>query len=113
MFVLNHIEPINDDTSSLPEDCRHLLTFQLHFTLFDVPDTFTGTVFEHKSGELQLEHYNKPRGNRRKMFTLKNKLAPGSFNNIKACIFAFARGESIQYPQAFESRKPSSRTPGG
>ncbi len=113
MFVLNDIKAIEDNSRDLLAGSQHRLTFELSFTLYEVPDTFTGTVFEDAEGQLKLEHFNKPRGNRRKMFTLKNKLAPGTFKQIEACIFAFSRGEDIQLPQNFEAKKLSSRTMGG
>ena len=81
---------------------KYMFTFKAVFTIKGVPDTFTGMVFENTSGELQLEHFNNPRGNRRKVITLKNKLAPGAFDHIKQCLFAKSRGETVSYPQQLD-----------
>ncbi len=99
MFVLNKIEALADDLQNLPDNMQHKLTFKLVFTIKGVPDTFTGIVFADASGELQLQHFNNPKGNKRKVITLKNKLAKGSFEQIKQGLFALSRGESVSYPQ--------------
>jgi len=98
MFVLLNIEAQPDDLLNLPDNMLHKLTFKLGFTIKDVPDTFTGIVFENASGELQLQHFNNPKGNKRKVITLKNKLAKGSFERIKAAILAKAQGEAVELP---------------
>jgi len=102
MFVLNDIEVLADDLSNLPDNMLHKLTFKLLFTIKDVPDTFTGIVFENSEGELQLQHFNSPKGNKRKVITLKNKLAKGSFDAIRQALFAKSRGEAVIYPQVLE-----------
>jgi len=100
MFVLCNIEALPDDMQNLPDNTKHRLTFKLEFTIKDVPDTFTGIVFEDAQGELQLQHFNAPKGNKRKVITLKNKLAKGSFDQIKRALFAKSRGGVVSYPQA-------------
>jgi hypothetical protein len=102
MFVLKNITALPDDMQNLPDNMQHKLTFKLEFTIKDVPDTFTGIVFENKAGELQLQHFNNPKGNKRKVITLKNKLAKGSFDKIKAALFAQALGDAVSYPQELE-----------
>ena len=99
MFVLINIEALPDDLLNLTSNMKHRLSFKLVFTIKDVPDTFTGMVFENAVGELQLQHFNSPKGNKRKVITLKNKLAKGSFDKIKLALFAMARGEVVNYPQ--------------
>jgi len=99
MFVLINIEGLPDDLLNLPDNMKHRLTFKLKFTIKGVPDTFTGIVYENAQGELQLQHFNNPRGNKRKVITLKNKLAQGSFDKIKLALFARSRGEAVSYPQ--------------
>jgi len=99
MFVLNDIEVLPDDLQNLPDNMRHRLSFKLIFTIKDVPDSFTGIVFEDAEGELQLQHFNNPKGNKRKVITLKNKLAKGSFEKIKLALFAKSRNETVAYPQ--------------
>ena len=112
MFVLLNIETLQDDLQNLPVNTTHKLTFKVVFTIKDVPDSFTGIVFENASGELKLEHFNNPKGNKRKIITLKNKLAPGSFKHIEQCLFEKCRGNNIDYPQQLEiitnrpARKP-------
>lgn len=98
MFVLNNIEALPDDLLNLPDDMLHKLTFKLEFTIKGVPDSFTGIVFENTQGELQLQHFNNPRGNKRKVITLKNKLAKGGFEQIKQVLLARARGEEPGLP---------------
>jgi len=109
MFVLRNIEALPDDMQNLPDNTKHRLTFRLEFTIKDVPDTFTGIVFEDAQGELQLQHFNNPKGNKRKVITLKNKLAKGSFDQIKLALFAKSRNEAVSYPQelAISQRKIS------
>lgn len=113
MFTLIDISVDTPADATPPDGMTHLMTFTLSFTIYDVPDDFTGTVYTDTNDNLYLEHYNKPKGNRRKMFTLKNKLVPGTFRKIESCIFAVARGESIKLPQSFEAKKLSSRSMGG
>jgi len=98
MFVLNAIETLPDDLQNLPEDMLHKLTFQVEFVIKGVPDTFTGIVFESTGGELQLQHFNNPRGNKRKVITLKNKLVKGGFEQIKQALFAKVQGEELGLP---------------
>lgn len=112
MFILLDIEILPDDPQGLPAGTCHKLTFKVVYTIKDVPDSFTGVVYETASGELKLEHFNRPRGNRRKIITLKNKLAAGAFKNIEQCLFAKARGETPDYPQQYDTIKPKRRTPG-
>ena len=102
MFVLLNIEALPDDMQNLPDNMHHKLTFRLDFTIKDVPDTFTGIVFEDDQGTLQLQHFNNPKGNKRKVITLKNKLAKGSFDQIKITLFAKARGENFKLPQQLD-----------
>ncbi len=114
MFVLLNIEILQDDLTNLPANTIHKLTFKVIYTIDNVPDSFTGIVFADTSGELKLEHFNSPKGNRRKIITLKNKLAPGSFDKIKQCLFTKSRGEAVTYPQQFEiAKQHSGRTMGG
>ena len=113
MFVLLDIEKLADDTQNLPENTTHKLTFKVIYTIKDVPDTFTGVVLEDVEGNLKLEHFNNPKGNRRKIITLKNKLVPGAFKKIEQCLFAKSRGEEITYPLMVETVKASTRTMGG
>ena len=112
MFVLNDIETLPDDLDNLPEKASHRLTFRVVFTIKGVPDTFTGLVFEAENGELVLQHFNNPRGNVRKIITLKNKLADGAFAGIRDLLFAVSRGEAVSYPQEFETAVVKSRRPG-
>lgn len=112
MFVLNDIETLPDDLDNLPEKTTHRLTFRAVYTIKDVPDTFTGTVFEDENGELMLQHFNNPRGNVRKVITLKNKLADGAFAGIRDHLFAICRGEAVSYPQQFATAVVKSRRPG-
>jgi len=105
MFVLNNIEALPDDLLNLPDNMVHKLTFKLEFTIKDVPDTFTGIVFEDSAGAFQLQHFNNPKGNKRKVITLKNKLPQSSFEQIKQALFATARGEAVSLPQHIEILK--------
>lgn len=98
MFVLLNIEALPDDLLNLPDNMLHKLTFRLEFTIKGVPDTFTGIVFQNADGELQLQHFNNPKGNKRKVITLKNKLAKGSFEKIKAAILAKAEEKTVELP---------------
>ena len=102
MFILLNIEKLPDDLESLPADTTHKLTFKAIFTIKDVPDSFTGIVFENASGELKVDHFNNPKGNKRTVITLKNKLPPGAFDNIKQWLFSKSRGETVTYPQQVE-----------
>jgi len=114
MFVLLNIENLPDDLQNLPANTTHKLTFKVVYTLHDVPDSFTGIVFENAAGELKLEHFNAPKGNRRKIITLKNKLAPGAFEQIEHYLFAKSRGDSIRYPQQLKTLSlRGTRTMGG
>ena len=103
MFVLNAIEALPDDLQNLPEDMLHKLTFQVEFVIKGVPDTFTGIVFENTEDELQLQHFNNPRGNKRKVITLKNKLVQGGFELIKQALFAKVRGDEVGLPLEVET----------
>ena len=105
MFILLDIENLPDDLLNLPADSAHKLSFKAVFTIKDVPDTFTGTVYENASGELKIGHFNNPKGNKRKVITLKNKLPPGSFDQVKQYIFAKSRGEDVLYPLQIETIK--------
>ena len=98
MFILLHIETIQPDLENLPANTTHKLTFKVVFTIHDVPDSFTGIVFENSAGEQKIDHFNNPKGNRRKVITLKNKLAPGAFDQIRQCLYAIIRDESVTYP---------------
>ena len=114
MFILLGIEQLQDDTQNLPANTNHKLTFKVIYTIDEVPDSFTGTVFENASGELKLEHFNNPKGNRRKIITLKNKLAPGSFEKIEQYLFAKCRGEILSFPQQLKTvASRGTRTMGG
>ena len=65
----------------------YLIAVNTPKTRISIPDLFTGMIFEDKSGELYLEYFNNPKGNRRKIITLQIKLAPGAFEKInKACL---------------------------
>ncbi len=112
MFILNDIEALPDDLDNLPEKAVHRLTFRAVFTIKGVPDTFTGVVFEDETGGLVLQHFNNPRGNVRKIITLKNKLEEGAFAGIRDVVFAVSRGEAVNYPQQFETAVVKSRRPG-
>jgi len=103
MFVLFDIETLDDDLQNLPEDMQHKLTFKVVYTIKEVPDSFTGIVFEDTAGELQLQHFNAPRGNVRKIITLKNKLPAGVFDGLKQLLFAKSRGEDVTLPQDTET----------
>ena len=110
MFVLLNIEALPDDLLNLPEGMSHKTTLKAVFTIKDVPDTFTGTVYEDASGELQLGHFNNPKGNKRKVITLKNKLPTGGFEPVKQYMLAVSRGESVSYPLKIET--PNKRISG-
>ena len=112
MFVLYDIEVLAEDTQNLPENTRHKLTFKVTYTIQDVPDSFTGNVYEDADGQLGLHHYNQPRGNVRKIITLKNKLAEGAFDGIKQLVFARSRDESPDLPQQFALQVRQRRRPG-
>ena len=114
MFILLDIETLEDDLAQLPANTSHKLSFRARYTIYDVPDSFTGMIYETESGELMLEHFNKPKGNRRKIITLQNKLAAGAYEKIQQCLFARSRGETITYPRQFEAiHQHSGRTMGG
>ncbi len=114
MFILRDIETLEADLANLPANTKHKLTFKVKYTIYDVPDSFTGIIFEDESGELHLEHFNNPKGNRRKIITLQNKLAPGSFEKIKQCLLAKSRNEKVSLPQEFEAiNQREGRTMGG
>ncbi len=99
MFILNSIEKLPDDLQNLPDNMTHELTFKLIFTIIGVPDSFTGIIYRDATGALQLEHFNNPKGNKRKVITLKNKLAKGGFEQIKQALFSTAGGENVSLPQ--------------
>ena len=105
MFILMNIEKRPDDVQNLPVGMQHKLTFELSFTINEVPDSFTGMVFENPQGELLLQHFNNPKGNKRKVITLKNKLAKGGFDQIKQSIFVFAKEGSVGLPQQINTLK--------
>ncbi|VAW57128.1 hypothetical protein MNBD_GAMMA07-2371 [hydrothermal vent metagenome] len=105
MFILLKIEKTQDDLENLPENMCHKLTFKLEFTINDVPDTFTGIVFENTKNEMILQHFNNPKGNKRKVITLKNKLVKGGFDQLRQCLFVLASGGSVNYPQPIETLK--------
>jgi len=112
MFVLLNIEQLADDLESLSAEKTHKLTFKVVFTIKDVPDTFTGIVYENTTGEFQVEHFNHPKGNKRKVITLKNKLPAGAFDKIKAQLYAVSRGETVSFPLELETlNKRISGTP--
>lgn len=50
-----------------------------------------------------LQHSNAPKGNVRKVITLKNKLPPGVFDGIKRLLFARSDGKEIIYLQETEA----------
>ncbi len=105
MFILLTIDKLPDDLSNLPENTYHKLTFKLSYTIKDVPDSFTGSVFENVQGELQLLHFNNPKGNKRKVITLKNKLIKDGFNDIKKCIFSYINDQPVSLPVQVETHK--------
>lgn len=113
MFVLNDIEILPDDQQTLDADQQHLMTFRLRFTIKEVPDSFTGVVFRDAGGELGLAHFNHPKGNRRKIITLKNKLAAGVFDEVKQLLFARAQGEPVELPRSYAIVERTRRKPGG
>lgn len=112
MFVLYEIQILPDDLKSLAAGQQHLMTFKAMFTIKDVPDSFTGVVYRGAEGKLELAHFNNPRGNRRKIITLKNKLVAGVFDDIKQRLFARAQGESVDLPRTYEVVKRPPRKPG-
>ena len=112
MFVLNDIQTQPDDLQGLSAEQQHLLTFKVVFTIKEVPDSFTGVVFRDAGGKLGLAHFNHPRGNRRKIITLKNKLAEGVFDDIKQLLFARAQGEQIDLPRTYAIVERARRKPG-
>lgn len=73
------------------------------YTIKDVPDTFTGLVFEDAGGQISLQHFNHPKGNVRKIITLKNKLPAGVFHGIKLLLFAKSKSEDVNYPEETEA----------
>jgi len=112
MFVLDEIQILPDDLQSLAADQQHLMTFKAMFTIKEVPDSFTGVVFRDAQGALALAHFNNPRGNRRKIITLKNKLAAGVFDDIKQLLFARAQGASVELPRSYAIVQSVRRKPG-
>lgn len=112
MFVLNDIEILPDDPQGLAAGQQHLMAFRVLFTIKDVPDSFTGVVFSNDNGELELAHFNHPKGNRRKIITLKNKLVAGVFDEIKQLLFARAQGETVELPQTYATVQRERRKPG-
>jgi len=105
MFILLNIEKQADDRQNLPENMQHKLSFKLSFIINGVPDSFTGMVFENSQGELLLQHFNTPKGNKRKLITLKNKLVKRGFEQIKQSLFAVAKQESVHLPQQIGTLK--------
>ena len=99
MFVLYDIEVLPDDLQNLPENAQHKLTFKAVYTIKEVPDTFTGLVYESVDGALQLQHFNNPKGNVRKIITLKNKLPAGVFDGIRHLLYAKSQGQALTFPQ--------------
>ena len=99
MYVLYDIEVLPEDLQNVPEDAVHKLTFKAVYTIKDVPDTFPGVVYQAANNELKLEHFNNPRGNVRKIITLKNKLPEGVFAGIKGLLLAMARGHKYSFPE--------------
>jgi len=99
MFVLYDIETLPADMQNLPENRVHKLTFKAIYTIKEVPDSFTGIVFEDSDGELVLQHFNAPKGNVRKIITLKNKLPDGVFDGLRQLLFAKSCAEKVTLPQ--------------
>ena len=98
MFILDDIEVLPDDMQNLSDGQQHKLTFKVVFRIKGVPDTFTGTVVENAEGILQVLHFNLPKGNKRKVITLKNKLVVGGFEQIKQLLFSKLNKETIELP---------------
>lgn len=105
MFILDAIIALPDDLASTPDSLQHKLTFKLEFTIKDVPDSFTGIVMEDGTGQLVLQHFNQPKGNKRKIITLKNKLVAGGFEKIKRALFAESRAEPLCLPLEVDTLK--------
>jgi len=103
MFELLDIKQLDDNLQRLQKNEQHRLTFQLFYTLKDVPDSFTGIVY-HKENDntLSVGHFNDPRGNSRKVIALKNKLKPGVFDGIKVVLSGLCEGRRFQYPLTSE-----------
>ena len=57
MFVLSDIETLPEDAQNLPQGTVHKLTFKAVYTIKEVPDSFTGIVFEQADGGLALQHF--------------------------------------------------------
>jgi hypothetical protein len=112
MFVFNEIEILPDDLQDMSAGQQHLMTFRVLFTIKDVPDSFTGVVYRNSQNALALEHFNHPRGNRRKVITLKNKLEAGVFDAIKQLLFSRAQGEPIELPRSYATVQRERRKPG-
>ena len=70
-----------------------------------MPDSFTGIVFEDEDGVLNVQHFNNPKGNMRKVITLKNKLPAGVFDGIRRLLYSLSQGGNITYPQETERLK--------
>ena len=112
MFILLDIETLADDLKGLAANATHKLSFKAVFTIKDVPDSFTGTVYENASGELQLDFFNHPKGNKRKVITLKNKLSLKGFEPVKQILLAKGRGDAVTYPLKIKTlNKKISGTP--
>ena len=106
MFVLYDIEKIDDDLDNLPENAAHRMTFRAVYTIKEVPDSFTGIVYQMPAEpELALGHFNNPRGNVRKIITLKNKLPEGVFAGLKDLLFAICQGDKPSFPLQGEELK--------
>ncbi len=99
MFVLLDIKKLPDNTKRLQADDVHCLSFQLFYTLKDVPDSFTGIVHHAKDSKaMKCSHFNDPKGNSRKVIALKNKLKPGVFDGIKTILYGICEGKEYSYP---------------
>ena len=105
MYVLYDIEILHADLQNVPDDVVHKMTFKAVYTIKDVPDTFTGVVYQASDNELKLEHFNNPKGNVRKIITLKNKLPEGVFAGIKVLLLAMAQGHHYSFPISGEDLK--------
>ena len=105
MYVLYDIEIQDEDLQNVPIDAVHKITFKAVYTIKDVPDTFTGVVYQTADNELKLEHFNNPKGNVRKIITLKNKLPEGVFAGIKVLLLAMAQGHQYVFPISVDDLK--------
>ena len=83
------------------------MSFKAVYVIKDVPDSFTGIVYE-LDNELILEHFNNPKGNVRKIITLKNKLPDGVFAGIKALLLGMVEGRQYSFPVTTDTLKSMS-----